>query len=309
MVNPIREGGSEGPNFQLPQLRGEAKIDFLSLLPTEINFEILSYLGNELGRCLQVSKTWKVLASDEYLWNILALRIAFAGKKKWKTYCGEIGKVPPLPTDIQQILKSPCPFFPGKRVEQTQMLALILETVNGKPNTLMNFEEIMSAPKEGYATKYSFIDDTMKMDPGIHWFYGHQQVARSYWVLMTMNEIPKSRTMTYSDQKALIAEVNKQTGIHYELPSALETTICAFMHYVDSGERLFTGESAVANIRCQETVPEPNYEGVSYPVVFSFSKEGIVLCCDFTQGGLLTYDNGGTGVAAIRRFIDHSKKE
>ncbi|KAL2298619.1 hypothetical protein Nmel_015624, partial [Mimus melanotis] len=38
-------------------------------LPYELALKIFQYLGKaELGRCAQVSRTWKILAEDEVLW-------------------------------------------------------------------------------------------------------------------------------------------------------------------------------------------------------------------------------------------------
>ena len=50
--------------------------------------------------------------------------IAF-GKEMWATYLGDIGVEPPLPPDIKAILSAPCPFFSGKKVEETHLLVLI----------------------------------------------------------------------------------------------------------------------------------------------------------------------------------------
>lgn len=46
------------------------RIDFLSALPLEIAFKILSYLDStSLCRAAQVSKTWKQLADDDIVWH------------------------------------------------------------------------------------------------------------------------------------------------------------------------------------------------------------------------------------------------
>ena len=39
--------------------------------------------------------------------------IAF-GARDWKTFYGDVGVEPPLPSDINEILESPCPIWPGK---------------------------------------------------------------------------------------------------------------------------------------------------------------------------------------------------
>ena len=167
------------PSQQLP-LSNQPKLDetaadFTLLFPEEISLAIFSYLNSqELTRCFCVNKTWKALASDEVLWNTLLPRIAF-GKAQWETYFGDIGQVPPLPKDIHQILKSPCPFWPGKKVEETHILMLIPESVNSKPLTLSTLGELVKAPKYGHATQYRYIWGKI-----IH-KHGNQATAKSHF--------------------------------------------------------------------------------------------------------------------------------
>jgi len=79
--------------------------------------------------------------------------IAF-GKEKWAIYFGDVGVEPPLPPNIHEILQSPCPFFPGKKVGETHLLTLIPKTVNGKSLTLNSLGELVKSPKQGNKTKY-----------------------------------------------------------------------------------------------------------------------------------------------------------
>jgi F-box-like len=224
--------------FPQHEVSERAKVDFVDLIPQEVSHKIFSYLNSqELTGCSQVSKTWKLLASDEALWNALSLRIAF-GKKQWETYFGDIGKAPPLPKDFYKILKSPCPFWPGKKVEETHMLVLIPETVNGKPLNLKTLGELVKAPKEGHPTHLVILD--MIIDE-----HDNQTIAKSHWVLMTKDIIEGSGNKSYWDQQALIAKLNKQTGMNYEVPNVLDAAICISMHYIHFGERLFIGDDLV----------------------------------------------------------------
>ncbi|XP_004597853.2 F-box/WD repeat-containing protein 8 [Ochotona princeps] len=70
---PVREGagGSEPLVDQLIRDLNELDdVPFFDVqLPYELAINIFQYLGRkELGRCAQVSKTWKVIAEDEVLW-------------------------------------------------------------------------------------------------------------------------------------------------------------------------------------------------------------------------------------------------
>ena len=228
------------------KIREEEKIDFVNSLPKEMTHAIFSHLNaEELTRCFRVNKTWKVLASHEPLWNALSPKIAF-GKKQWAKYFGDIGIEPPLPKDIHKILKSPCPFFPGKKVEETHMLVLIPETIDGKPLNLTTLGELVKAPKEGHATEYRYIWDAIVKEHGNH------SAAKSHWVLMTKDVIEGSRNKSYTDQQALIADLAKQTGIDYEVPNVLDAAICIFMKYISSEERLFNDNDPLTYTRCQE---------------------------------------------------------
>ncbi len=284
MFNYIREfvSGLGSQYFQQPKVSEEAKVNSWDLLPQEVILEIFSYLNStQLARCFLVNKTWKVLASDENLWNVVILREKAFGKNQWETYFGDIGKELPLPKDIHKILKSPCPFFPGKRVEETHMLLLIPETVNRKLFNLTTLGELVKAPKGGHATQYRHIWDEIVKE------YGNQSPAKSYWVLTIKDVIPGSRNKNYTDQQTLISALAKQTGIVYVVPNVLDKATCIFMHYISSGERLFNDEPWNFT-RCQE-------KACYQVVVGGFSLDGLAV--DSFVG-----DNH-VGVAPLRKFF------
>ncbi|XP_060049008.1 F-box/WD repeat-containing protein 8 isoform X2 [Erinaceus europaeus] len=72
---PARDGAGPGPGEQLVDqlirdLNEMDDVPFFDIqLPYELAINIFQYLNRkELGRCAQVSKTWKVIAEDEVLW-------------------------------------------------------------------------------------------------------------------------------------------------------------------------------------------------------------------------------------------------
>ena len=77
------------------------------------------------------------------------------GKEKWEEYFGDVGVEPALPPNILEILSSPCPFWPGKKVEETHLLVLIPEKVNGKPLTLKTLGELVQHNLKGTSSKYA----------------------------------------------------------------------------------------------------------------------------------------------------------
>ncbi|XP_059683705.1 F-box/WD repeat-containing protein 8 [Gavia stellata] len=70
---PAGDGGGDGDDLLGQLIRDLNEINevpfFDIQLPYELALKIFQYLGKtELGRCAQVSRTWKVLAEDEVLW-------------------------------------------------------------------------------------------------------------------------------------------------------------------------------------------------------------------------------------------------
>ena len=151
---------------------------------------------------------------------MLIEQLAF-GPKDWQLFFGEIGEVPPIPEGMAEILKSQCPFNPGKQVRDTHMLVLIPQTVDGQPFTLNLLQELIGNPKEKAASR-SIYCDAVKDD------LGDKQFGEAHWILMTKDIIPGSRNKTYDDQKQLVQE-KEVDG--YELPSAIEAAASILMHY------------------------------------------------------------------------------
>jgi len=216
--------------------------------------------------------------------------IAF-GKSQWERYFGDIGIEPPLPSNIEEFLNSPCPLpeeyvkkpqgllsvftklvktekkalkwenTSGKKIKDTHMLVLIPARINGKPLTLTSLAELVKAPKGGgQATKYWYISDSVTEEHGSH------SIDQSYWVLMSKDVIGGSRDKSYEGQQGLVTELARRTGKSYEVPKLLEASICLFMRYVSTGELLFDWETYT---RCHEKYG--NYQ----LVVGGFSPAGL----------------------------------
>jgi hypothetical protein len=55
-------------------------------------------------------------------------RMAF-GAEEWRQYYGEVESAPDLPSDIDEILDSACPFWPDRKVRDTHLIVLANHTV------------------------------------------------------------------------------------------------------------------------------------------------------------------------------------
>ena len=210
------------------------------------------------------------------------------GKEQWARYIGNVGEEPPLPTHIDTILDSPCPFWPGKKVRHTHLLVLIPATVDGAPFTLNSLGTLIQNPKgEGRKTKYGYYGEVTKRQ------LGDQSPSRSYWVLMTRDVLPDSRDQANSSQKGLVAGHAERTGLPYEMPHALEAATAILMHYVRTEERLF-GDSPYTYTWCQDKVD--NSPPFDCPVTVG----------GFSSGGLLVYYFSNVlfnfGVSCLRKF-------
>jgi hypothetical protein len=220
-------------------------------------------------------------------YQVLALSGAF-GVGEWGQYFGEVSKAPQLPGDIDRILGGACPFWPGRKVRDTHLLVLIPSEVNGEPFSLNLLGELIKMPKErGYKTQYDLYDiDTKRA-------LGGCSPDSSYWVLMTREVLPASRSKTYKDQQALIAGYAHEAGVPYVMPRVLEAATVILSHYVRSSERLYP-DNPWTYTRCQELVGR-----FDYPVVVG----------GFSFTGLRVYDDDGYifsagihGVAGLRRL-------
>ncbi len=148
--------------------------------------------------------------------------IAF-GASQWEHYFEIKVEEPPLPPDIEDILKSACPFFPGKQVEQTHFLTLVPAGINTD-----KLEKLTGHPKKGnrigffgrhcsthYSEKFNYLDKTIS--------------KQTHWVLMPHEVVPESRNKSWEEQKTLATNYQSQG---YELLSILDGACCLLLDYV-----------------------------------------------------------------------------
>ncbi|MBS0649271.1 MAG: SEL1-like repeat protein [Verrucomicrobia bacterium] len=214
--------------------------------------------------------------------NPLLPAIAF-GKELWAKYLGDVGEEPPLPSDIAKILQGPCPFNPGRRVEETHLLTLIPKTVNGKPLTLNFLEELVKHPRKGSATRYRYYLNEIKNE------HGNTTSASSYWVLFTKDVIPEGQNKSYNTQVQLLKEQSQKAKVVYEVPQLLEAVTSILMEYLRTGKRLYS-DNPWTFTRCQELV--------STRPTWSLVVGG------FAADGLIVRELDFSGLGGVRKFND-----
>ncbi|MCU0317884.1 MAG: hypothetical protein MUC61_00895 [Amoebophilaceae bacterium] len=235
---------------------------------------------------LKLERRYACIRSDN---SSRALFLSYVfGAEAWKQYLGEVGVEPALPDDIDEILYSPCPFWPGERVRDTHLLVLVPSAVDGKPFTLNLLEKLVDVPKRGeHNTQYSIYDN------GIQCSLGNQSFDSSYWVLMTRDTLLRSRVKTYTAQKELIFAHAHRMGIPYRMPHVLEAATVILSHYVRTGERLYAHDPWTYT-RCQDVVAD-DYQNECSIVVGGFFDEGLCIStsnfvsCELGASGLRTF--------------------
>ena len=225
-----------------------------------------SLTSRDLKKTTCVSHKWRVVVDED---KFLMLRRYYFGKADWEKHFGDVGIEPPLPLDITEILNTTCPFWPEsndkkiQKVQDTHILVLIPETINGTTLTLNLLGALLKTPKEGYKTKYNYNEDYITKRE-----LGNYPNPKSYWVLITKDVIPCSRNKRFEEQQALLEPP-------YSFPEALEMTTAIFMHYVRTGEELFPeahADKLCTYTRCQETL---EYAYNDRMVVGGFGSNGL----------------------------------
>jgi hypothetical protein len=203
------------------------------------------------------------------------------GQEAWVRYFGDTGVEPPLPFDIDAILNSACPFWPGSKVKDTHLLVLIPATVHDRPFTLDLLERLIENPHSGgYSTKCCYQSDAVKEE-----FGSQLSSCHPYWILVTRSILPDSQCKTFEEQESLVADYSCKTGLHYVVPSPLEAATAILSHHARSGERICPNYPRMYT-RCAGKVD------YIYPVYMGlFSLEGLHIGIDDYDSSSLS---GGT---------------
>ena len=207
----------------------------------------------------------------------LPLPLTPFGKAAWAQYFGDIGPEPALPSNIREILQTPCPIWPGKKVYETHLLTLIPETVNGAPLTLRSLGELMQRPQGGgNSTKYEYFNNGE---------YKADTSYPSHWALFTRDVLPGSRNKPYTEQQKLV----QRLGGGYEVPNVVDAAVSIVMEYVRTGVFLYPRDPWTFT-RCQD----------------KYNKDWPLVVGGFAPGGLRVRsyldDLETLGVGGLRKF-------
>jgi hypothetical protein len=235
------------------------------IMPDSVIRHIFHFLANrDIAIASMVCKNWKSIIIKDNILKMKKINLDnYYGKDKWQKYFGDIGVEPTLPANIAQILNSPCPFFSEKKVRDTHILVLVPEKVNEREVHLDSLSELIKNPKRGYKMQYSWYYDFVRKELGT-------QSQKSHWVLITKDLIPYARYRHYLPKKPI--QLFSEITIPYNRPRTLEAIISILMHYVETGEVLYTDDKLgkeTKSICC----PEKVYDN-AWPVIIRADSSG-----------------------------------
>lgn len=146
----------------------------------------------------------------------------FFGVEEWSTLYGvnftkkQLRGVAEFPWG-EDILNAPCPFVRSKSIKETHFAFLGLQTINGKPLTILKLQELHPATGQ---PKFYFNNNP---------WYGNQKFATDVvcglrWYLMPLGIVPNSTDKTYQAQVAMLSQ-------DYEVPHAIEEVAKDILYY------------------------------------------------------------------------------
>lgn len=168
--------------------------------------------------------------TNEYLYGALPWQ---------RIFNGDVGDIPLLPVNIQEILNSPCPFNNGQLVKDTHTLTLISKTLNNKVFDLAAFCTFVNNDLGIHGSiLYPTVIDMSKQNPKSS-TPGWRSFTDSYWVLMTKNVVPNSTNKTIADQQTFVNQVNSNNNLNYAIATPLEVLYSVVFEYYHSGKQKF----------------------------------------------------------------------
>jgi hypothetical protein len=167
------------------------------------------------------------------------------GKDEWNFYFGNVGAVPPLPNNIEDILTRRCMVTGKGLVRDTHLLVLIPATVNGQPFTFNRMLDLSKAPLRSAAVGLDMWQEASEL-------WGSIPNTHSRWVLMSKNLLPQSINQCHQKYPEIVASLNQDSALNYEIPGLLEATTCLLTYYFSSSTHLLPGSYTSC---CEQQVP------------------------------------------------------
>lgn len=212
------------------------------------------------------------------------------GQKDWNEYIGQIININSIPKKLTETLEAPCPFWEGKKIKDTHLLTFIPDKVNDTSFTLNLLGSLVSHLKKGHKTGYKYYSPPVKESIG-------EETLSPHWVLMTKDIIPNTQNKNYKDQQDFVAQIRQRTQLKYELPTTLQAASTILLHYIKTGEYLFTNNDPSREWVFTRSLDEVSADKWAV-AIGGFSHEGIFI---YRSPDFL-FDKRFVGVAGAIRF-------
>lgn len=204
----------------------------------------------------------------------------FGGQQWIDHFSVTVPAAPPLPSNIEEILQSQCPIFPGKKTSETHTFVYIPETVNGLPLTLKHLGSLVKKYFPQWPNGYLITwPDENLLNKSIDY--------PSYWALMTNEAIPRSKGLKWHEQQTI---VNNLKG-YYEIPNPIETVVSVLARFALFKIRLFSDHP----VRCRDAIEINCFK--NYRAIVHFPESGLLIFHD-------NYNPESISVAAIRIIFE-----
>ncbi len=214
-------------------------------LPSDSLFHISAFLEpEEVVSASLACRSWSILNNDPSVWKqqcevhkIAALENAdykaeFSkplngfGVRDWEIYLGAKVVGWARPAGFHRINHQPCPFWPGKKIQDTHVWTYIPSRVEikGKEITLSlnDVQNLVKKPLKGHSARFLRLTSLIA-----HNF--SKPLKGGYWILTTKMIVESTRGQDYEVQKQLV----RREG--YEAPTREEAVLREFLSYVKFG--------------------------------------------------------------------------
>lgn len=168
---------------------------------------------------------------DQRLLSILGPH-QFFSPEDWLTFYGikiKDAKLPIPLKELEEIMNSPCPFFPEQKVKETHFLMFIPGRINKKGKRLSIRILQKFFPKNQTPRFWNYLADNLADN---NQPYADEKIEKNTWVLVLKEVIPHSRQETYAEQLTMLPS-------GYIIPTAVVITTFLFSIYQKSkGEKI-----------------------------------------------------------------------
>lgn len=198
----------------------------------------------------------------------------FLGADAWKAQGLDVGEIPPIPISItRSLLESECSLHPGKRIQDTHLLVLLPQNVNGEPYSALKLRELCSTRKGSGERLIKEQDEWAIAWQEAEWARAPR--PGSQWILIPKGDPDPNQVASdrHFRGKSIVAQqrMNEELYPDYREARVIELMTAVLLYDLVHHERLLSDE-----LRCQEPSAY-----VGRVLVGDFCAKGLIILDDF----------------------------